>query len=137
MDPKRFYALDGVSTGRATDQSVRATKDLMNKTKLNITKCHSKYPNCKVETDFIMFESGVCGDFKAYIGDKTETVYRIDMHKINYLNKEIENLLMSAIEAEGGVDNLRNIPNQVVCKTEFYTASISISGETKVKTVEL
>jgi len=112
----------------------------MNKTTLNITQCHSQCPNCNFETDYLMFESGMGGDFETYIGDSTKTIYRIDMHKVHYLNLSVEELLKQAIKAEGGTHQIRNIPNQVACnncKHIFYAAPISVSGETKVDAVEL
>jgi len=87
-----------------------------------------------------MFESESGGDFETYVGDSTNTIYRVDMHKAHYLNLSIEELLKPAVEAEGGAHNLRNIPGQVVCKScnhIFYAAPISVSGDTKVNAVEL
>ena len=112
----------------------------MNTVKLNISEYHAKCPNCNIETDFIMFESGCRGDLEIYIGDTTKTVYRIDMNKIHYLNLEIDELLRPAIVAEGGANKLRNIPNQVACKackSIFYAAPVAISGESRVNAIDL
>jgi len=112
----------------------------MNTTRLNISRCHSQCPNCKIETDYDMFESGPGGDFETYFGDRTNTFYKVDMLKIHYMNLSIEEILKPVIEAEGGEDKLRNIPNEVLCKSckhIFYAAPISVSGEEKVNAVEL
>ena len=101
----------------------------MKSTKLNITQCHSPCPNCKIDTDFQMFESGAGGDFETYVGDTTESIYRMDMHKVHYMNLTIEELLKPAIKAEVETKKLRNIPDQVmckVCKTIFKASPISV-----------
>jgi hypothetical protein len=87
-----------------------------------------------------MFESGGGGDFETYYGLTTDTYYRLDMHKVHYLHLEEKDLLESAIEAEGGQEKLRNIPDQVTCndcKFVFRAGPISVSGEARVHAVEL
>ena len=105
-----------------------------------ISQCHAKCPKCNIETDFEMFESGAGGDFETYLGEKTGNIYRLDMHKVHYLNFSAEELLSQAITAEGGEKYLRNIPDQVkckVCKSLFRAMPIALSGEAKVKAIEL
>jgi hypothetical protein len=93
-----------------------------------------------IETKYLMFESGAGGDFETYIGDTTGNIYRIDMLKVHYLNLSLDALLIPAIEAEGGIEKLRKIPNEVlcyICKSVFYAVPISVIGEIKVNAVEL
>ena len=107
---------------------------------LPISQCHSKCPKCGIETDYLMFESGGGGNFETYYGIRTNTYYRLDMHKVHYMNLEEVELLKPATEAEGGNEQLRNIPDQVTCKAcghVFRAAPIVASGETQVQAVEL
>lgn len=107
---------------------------------LPISQCHSTCPKCNIETDFQFFESGSGGDFETYTGVVTGNIYRLDMHKVHYLNSSEEELLAPAIELEGSRDNLRNIPDQVtckVCKSIFKAMPITFGGEVKVKAIEL
>ncbi len=112
----------------------------MSKRNLPISKCHSKCPRCKVETDFMLFESGAGGDFETYYGYKTETFYRVDMHKVHYLNIQIENLLEPATKAEGGIEFLKNFPDEVKCKlcgSFFHAVPITFEADSTVEAVEL
>jgi hypothetical protein len=81
------------------------------------TRCTAHCPSCGVQTDFLMFESGAGGEFGTYVGDKTGTLYRLDMSSVNYLGKSVEGLLAPAVAAEEGTGNLRSIPEQVECKS--------------------
>jgi hypothetical protein len=84
-----------------------------------------------------MFESGLGGDFKTYIGKTTGTIYRLDMNKIHYLNIELSDLLSTAYKVEG---ELRSIPEQVECKvchSIFKADVISTSGYIEVNAVQL
>jgi len=104
---------------------------------LNISQCSSSCPNCKVQTDFLMFESGAGGDFKTYIGETTGTIYRLDMNKIHYLNFELSDLLSATDKLE---NEIRSIPEQVkckVCNSTFKADVISTSGYLEVKAVQL
>ena len=107
---------------------------------LSISKCHSMCPECRNETYYLMFESGRGGDFETYYGVKTGTYYRLDMHKVHYMNLEEKELLAPAAEAEGGKEHLRKIPDQVTCKicdAIFRAAPVSFSGKAKVRAIEL
>ena len=87
-----------------------------------------------------MFESGGSGDFETYYGLTSGSYYRLDLHKVHYLNLRVEVLLQPAIEAEGGTEKLRNIPDQVTCKScnsVFRATPITSSGETLVQAIEL
>lgn len=107
---------------------------------LRISKCHAPCAKCKIENDFLMFESGPGGDFETFIGDKSGNIYRMDMHKVHYLNIESEELLEPAIALEGGNDNLRNIPDAVKCKvcgSVSKAVPITFSGYIEVDAIEL
>ena len=87
-----------------------------------------------------MFESGARGDFRTYIGDKTGTLYRVDMYKAHYKNLTLEMMLLPAVNNESGVANLRNIPDQVKCKvcgSIFAATTITIDGEIEVNAIQL
>ncbi len=84
---------------------------------VNVSLCTANCPTCRILTDFLMFESGAGGDFETYVGNATGTLYRLDMTGVMYLGKTVSGLLAPAIEREGGVDNLRKIPEQVRCKS--------------------
>lgn len=112
----------------------------MKKAFLPISKCRSTCSNCLVITDFLMFESGAGGDFETFVGAKTGDIYRLDMHKVHYLNIEEEELLKSCGDREGGVENMRRIPEQVmckVCKSIFHAVPIIVDGESKISAYDL
>jgi len=91
-------------------------------------------------TDFKMFESGPGGDYSTYIGQSTHDVYRVDLGQIHYLGKPLSQLLLPAIAREGGVNNLRQIPEQIRCKlcgTEFSAEHCMVDGEEVIDAFEL
>jgi hypothetical protein len=112
----------------------------MKLTKLPISKCQSHCPKCRSDIEFCMFESGPGGDFETYLGITTGATYRIDMIKVHYLNKTLEELLNPAIEKEGGNEYIRHVPSQTectFCKHVFNAVPITFQGETTVNAVQL
>lgn len=87
-----------------------------------------------------MFESGAGGDFSTYVGQKTNSIYRLDLGKIHYLGKTLDQLLLPAIEHEGGITNLSAIPEQIKCKvccTIFSAESCMADDEKFIDAFEL
>jgi hypothetical protein len=87
-----------------------------------------------------MFESGGGGDFSTYVGKKTKNIYRVDLGKIHYLGISLNDLLLPAIEIEGGIENLAAIPKQIqckVCKTTFSAEHCMIDSEERVYAYQL
>ena len=87
----------------------------MKPTKLPISNCHASFTKCRLPVDFCIFESGF-GDFYTYLGETTQSFYRVDLDQIKYFGKTLDQLLAPAIEQEGGVRNLILIPDQLRCK---------------------
>lgn len=87
-----------------------------------------------------MFESGPGGDFSTYIGQRTNSIYRVNIGQIRYLNKSLDQLLLPAIEHEGSVANLMAVPDQVKCKicgTFFRAECCMANGEEIVDAFDL
>jgi uncharacterized protein (DUF2225 family) len=87
-----------------------------------------------------MFESGAGGDFATYTGRSTLSVYRLNLAKVHYLGKVINELLAPAIEREGGVENLLSIPEQIKCKvcgTVFSAERCAIDAEEIIDAFDL
>jgi hypothetical protein len=87
-----------------------------------------------------MFESGPGGEFNTYKGDKTGTIYRIDLNQIRYLKRKMADILEIAIQNEGGIENIREIPNSIKCnscKKIFSTDDIRVESEEQVTAIEL
>jgi hypothetical protein len=88
-------------------------------------------------TEFLMFESGPGGDFSTYIGQRTGSIYRLDLGKIYYLKLKLETLILPAIEGEG---NLIKIPEEIKCKicgTTYKAEQIMVGGEEHIEAFEL
>jgi hypothetical protein len=100
----------------------------MKKVQLPILICHANCPDCKLPTEFKMFESGSGGDFATYVGAKTKTMYRVDLGKVHYQGKQLDSLLAPAIKQEG---TLARIPGEVRCKLcgRIFSATGSIGGD--------
>ena len=84
---------------------------------LPASRCNSPCPRCCLLTTFLMFESGPGGDFGTYFGDTTGTLYRLDWNSIHYKGKTLDGLLAPAVALEGGIVNLRSIPEQIKCNS--------------------
>ena len=87
-----------------------------------------------------MFESGPGGDFSTYIGKKTNSVYRVNLGQIHYSGKPLEQLLLPAVEHEGGTKNLTAIPDQIqcsICGTFFSAESSMFDGEEVIDAFDL
>ncbi len=88
----------------------------------------------------MMFESGPGGDFSTYIGQRTNNIYRVNLGRIQYTGKSLDQLLLPAIEHEGGSNNLTAVPDQIRCKvcgTVFSGERCMIEGEEIIDAVEL
>ena len=87
-----------------------------------------------------MFESGLGGEFSTYIGQRTNSVYRLNLGQIHYMGKSLDQLLLPAIEREGDIKNLTAIPDQIKCKvcgTVFSAEHCMVDGEEIIDAVEL
>jgi len=107
---------------------------------LPITVCHTSCPACKLPMDFLMFESGAGGEFSTYIGDTTNTIYRLNLTNARYSDVSTDTLLAPVISLENGQDNLREIPNKVICKacsSIFEATNIEFDQEVTVDAVIL
>ena len=87
-----------------------------------------------------MFESEYGGDFSTYIGLSTNNFYRVNLGQIHYLGKSLDQLLLPAVENEGGTMYLTAIPDQIKCKvcgTVFSAEGCMVDGEEIVDAFEL
>ena len=87
-----------------------------------------------------MFESGAGGEFDTYIGDTTNTIYRLDLSKVRYSEISVDTLLAPVISLENGQNNLRAIPKNVICKackSIFEATDIEFDKEVIVDAVQL
>ena len=112
----------------------------MNVSRLPVTLCHANCSKCGLPTEFPMFESGPGGDFSTYVGQRTNRVYRVNIGQIHYLKKSLDQLLLPAIEHEGGIENLTAVPGRIKCKicgTVFSAEPCMADGEEIIDAFEL
>jgi len=102
--------------------------------------CTARCPTCDLPTQLTIFESGPGGDFATLIGEKTGTLYRIDLGQIHYLHKSWHDLVNPAAIVEGGNGMIRRIPESVycpLCKSDFEAKEMHIDQQVVVEAVEL
>jgi hypothetical protein len=112
----------------------------MKSNRLPAALCHANCTKCGLPTEFRMFESGPGGDFSTFVGQRTSNVYRVNLGQIHYLGKSLDQLLLLAIEYEGGAENLAAIPEQIKCKVcgaMFSAERCMVDGEEIIDAFEL
>jgi len=107
----------------------------MNSANVPISRCHINCSSCGLPTEFQFFESGPGGDFATFLGVKTGNFYRLDLAHAHYAAQSKSDLLVPAIELEGGLENLLSIPDQLQCKfcgKVLPNSNIAVDGELTV-----
>jgi hypothetical protein len=124
-----------LKSAQPQEQAIRI-EVLMKATRLPISICHANCPKCNLPTEFKMFESGAGGDFETYVGEKSASIYRVNLGQIGYLNKKINELLKPALEREG---SLRKVPDQLRCKVcgSIFFGRAMIDGDEIIEAFEL
>ena|ERR1700722_18764257 len=112
----------------------------MEPTRLPVLRCFANCTRCGSPTEFSLFESGVGGDFATFVGERSGSLYRLDLGKVHYQRTPLAILLAPAVEREGGSDALSRLPENILCKVcgnVYAGTSMSIGREDVVSAYEL
>jgi hypothetical protein len=98
---------------------------------------------CGNLSTFPVFESGF-GEFEAFFGNATGTFYRLDLNRtsVRYGATAREDALEPAITREGGLENLRRVPEELSCqkcgnKGTHHVPELGNGHEEMIAVVEL
>ena len=109
----------------------------MNSSRLLALSCHANCPKCGLPTDFHIFESGPGGDFDTYLGERTGSIYRVDLGKVHYQGAGLSGLLAPALERE---ECLIKVPEELpcsLCHCVLGRVSVLVDGEETIEGYQL
>ena len=112
----------------------------MKPSRLTVTFGFVDCPKCRLPVSLPLFESGLGGDFETYVGQRTGSLYRLDLGQIHHQGRERAVLLAEAQTREGGATNLVRTPDEISCKvcgSVVGAASFRIEREDVVDVYEL